>query len=56
MIAVLCGIVSRMDATTMSETVLKAVAIAAPGAFMVGYATSIKVLMEMGNIGGYYII
>jgi len=47
----LCGIVSRMDATTMSETVLKAVAIAAPGAFMVGYATSIKVLMEMGNIG-----
>jgi len=51
MIAVLCGIVSRMDATTMSETVLKAVAIAAPGAFMVGYATSIKVLMEMGNIG-----
>ena len=51
MIAVLCGIVSRMDATTMSETVLKAVSVAAPGAFMVGYATSIKVLMEMGNIG-----
>ncbi len=51
MIAILCGIVSRMSATTMSETVLKAVAIAAPGAFMVGYATSIKVLMEMGNIG-----
>jgi len=51
MVAVLCGIVSRMDATTMSETVLKAVSVAAPGAFMVGYATSIKVLMEMGNIG-----
>ena len=50
-IALLCGIVSRMDATTMSETVLKAVSMAAPGAFMVGYATSIKVLMEMGNIG-----
>jgi len=50
-IAVLCGIVSRMSATTMSETVLKAVSVAAPGAFMVGYATSIKVLMEMGNIG-----
>jgi len=50
-VAVLCGIVSRMDATTMSETVLKAVALAAPGAFMVGYATSIKVLMETGNIG-----
>ncbi|MEZ4796337.1 MAG: TIGR00366 family protein [Flavobacteriaceae bacterium] len=51
MVAVLCGIVSRMNATTMSETVLKAVSVAAPGAFMVGYATSIKVLMEMGNIG-----
>jgi len=51
MIALVCGLVSRMDATTMSETVLKSVSIAAPGAFMVGFATSIKVLMEMGNIG-----
>ena len=51
MVAVLCGIVSRMNATTMSETVLKAVSVAAPGAFMVGYATLINVLMEMGNIG-----
>ena len=50
-IALLCGLASRMGATTMSETVLKSVALAAPGAFMVGYATSIKVLMEMGNIG-----
>jgi uncharacterized ion transporter superfamily protein YfcC len=50
-IALLCGLVSRMNATTMSETVLKAVALASPGAFMVGFATSIKVLMEMGNIG-----
>jgi len=50
-IALLCGLASRMSATTMSETVLKAVALAAPGGFMVGFATSIKVLMEMGNIG-----
>ena len=50
-IALLCGIVSKMNATTMSETVLKSVSLAAPGAFMVGFATSIKVLMEMGNIG-----
>ncbi len=49
-IALLCGLVSRMSATTMSETTLKAVALAAPGAFMVGFATSIKVLMEMGSI------
>ncbi len=51
MIALLCGLVSKMGATQMSETVLKSVSIAAPGAFMVGFATSIKVLMEMGNIG-----
>ena len=35
----------------MSKTVLEAVSLAAPGAFMVGFATTIKVLMEMGNIG-----
>lgn len=50
MIALLSGLASRMSATTMSETVLKAVSLAAPGAFMVGFATSIKVLMEMGGI------
>jgi len=50
-IALCCGIISRMGATTMSETVLKAVSFAAPGAFMVGFAATIKVLMEMGNIG-----
>jgi len=49
-IALLCGIASKMSATTMSETLLNAVALAAPGAFMVGFATTIKVLMEMGNI------
>lgn len=51
MIALICGIIGRMNATTMSNTVLKAVSVAAPGAFMVGLATTIKVLMEMGNIG-----
>ncbi|TCI84811.1 YfcC family protein [Tenacibaculum sp. M341] len=51
MIALLCGIISNMSATSISETVLKSVSLAAPGAFMVGFATSIKVLMEMGNIG-----
>lgn len=51
MIALVCGFIARMNATTMSETLLKAVSVAAPGAFMVGLATTIKVLMEMGNIG-----
>ncbi len=49
-IAVLSGIAARMDGTTLSETALKYVGIVAPGAFMVGYATTIKVIMEMGSI------
>lgn len=50
MVAVVSGLVSRMDGKTLSETVLKSIAVVAPGAFMVGYATTIKVVMEMGNI------
>ena len=50
MIAVASGIASRMSPTKFSESVLQGVALAAPGAFMVGFATTIKVLMEMGNI------
>ena len=36
MVALLCGLVSGMSATNMSETVLKAVGLAAPGAFYGG--------------------
>lgn len=50
-IAILAGIVSRMNATTFSETVLKSIGFVAPGAFMVGYARTISVILEMGNIG-----
>lgn len=49
-IAIVCGIIARMNPTTFSETVLESVAKSAPGAFMVGFATTIKVLMDMGNI------
>jgi uncharacterized ion transporter superfamily protein YfcC len=51
MVAIAAGIIARMNATKISETVLKSVAYVAPGAFMVGFATTIKVLMEMGHIG-----
>ncbi len=51
MVALGSAVISRMNATTISESILDAIGKAAPGAFMVGYATSIKVLMEMGNIG-----
>ena len=50
-IAFLTGIFSKMGGDSMSKIVLESVAVAAPGAFMVGFATTIKVLMEMGNIG-----
>ncbi|MEM9547349.1 MAG: TIGR00366 family protein [Bacteroidota bacterium] len=51
MIALVCGVIARMRPDDFSENVLQSVAQAAPGAFMVGFATTIKVLMEMGNIG-----
>ena len=50
-IAFLTGLFSKMGGNSMSKIVLESVAVAAPGAFMVGFATTIKVLMEMGNIG-----
>lgn len=50
LIAIATGFAARMNPTVFSETVLKYVGVVAPGAFMVGYATTIKVIMEMGNI------
>ncbi len=50
MVALASALISRMSATSISEGILEAIGKAAPGAFMVGYATSIKVLMETGNI------
>ena len=50
MISIAAGIVGRMSGRTISEVALKSVSVVAPGAFLVGFATSIKVAMEMGNI------
>ena len=50
MVAIVVGLATRMSGKTFSETLLKSVANVAPGAFMVGYATSIRSIMEMGNI------
>lgn len=50
MIAIVVGIASRMSSRAISETTLKSIGIVAPGAFMVGYATSIRVILESGNI------
>ena len=50
MIAVAAGICGGLGGKVISETAFKSISIAAPGAFMVGYATTIKVLLEMGEI------
>lgn len=58
MISIAAGIASGMSGRAISETALKSVSVVAPGAFMVGFATSIKVAMEMGNISdsiAYYL-
>ena len=50
MIAITAGIAGRLSGTVLSETALKSIAVVAPGAFMVGYATSIKEVLEMGQV------
>jgi len=50
MVSIVAGLVAGMSGRTISETALKSVGVVAPGAFMVGLATAIKVGMEMGNI------
>jgi uncharacterized ion transporter superfamily protein YfcC len=50
MIALLSGIVARLNSRTIGETALQSVAMVAPGAFMVGLANAIRVVLEMGNI------
>jgi uncharacterized ion transporter superfamily protein YfcC len=49
-IAIIVGFAIRMNGLEFSETILKSVAYVAPGAFMVGYATSIRSIMEIGQI------
>jgi uncharacterized ion transporter superfamily protein YfcC len=51
MVAIAGGTVHGINASVFSETVLKSVANIAPGAFMVGFANSIRVVMETGSIG-----
>lgn len=50
MISIVAGLAAKLSGRTLSETALKSVSVVAPGAFMVGFATSIKVAMEMGGI------
>lgn len=49
-IAIAAGLVNRMSGQVLSETTLRSISVVAPGAFMVGYATTIKEVLEQGNI------
>ena len=51
MITLVSGIAARLSSYEFSEKALESVAVVAPGAFMVGFANSIRIVMEMGNIG-----
>ncbi|MEM6377392.1 MAG: TIGR00366 family protein [Bacteroidota bacterium] len=50
-ISIVAGLAAGLSGTQLSETAFKSISIVAPGAFMVGFATSIKVVMETGGIG-----
>ncbi|MEM8893730.1 MAG: YfcC family protein [Bacteroidota bacterium] len=50
MIAIAAGLAAGMSGSTISDTALKSVGVVAPGAFMVGLATTIKVILEQGGI------
>jgi uncharacterized ion transporter superfamily protein YfcC len=50
MVTLAVGVAARIRTAIFIDTVLKGISIAVPGAFMVGYASAVKVIMEMGNI------
>ncbi len=50
LIAIFAGLAARLSTYQLSETILKYVGVSAPGAFMVGLAAAIKILMEQGHI------
>ncbi|MBC7884489.1 MAG: YfcC family protein [Saprospiraceae bacterium] len=58
MLAIFIGCVNRNTGTEFGTIILSSVAVVAPGAFMVGLATSIKVALDMGHISdtiAYYL-
>lgn len=50
MIAIASGLAAGLTPSEISKTTLESVGVVAPGAFMVGFATTIKVILEMGQI------
>jgi uncharacterized ion transporter superfamily protein YfcC len=50
LVAIVAGVASRIGSSAFSNTALQSIALVAPGAFMIGYARTISVLLEQGNI------
>jgi uncharacterized ion transporter superfamily protein YfcC len=50
MLAIVVGLINRNSGEEFGDITLSSVAVVAPGAFMVGFATSIKAALEMGEI------
>lgn len=50
LMALTIGLTTRLPASEFGEVMLNSVGKVAPGAFMVGFATSIKVVLEQGQI------
>lgn len=49
-LSVIFGLISRKSSDEFGEITLKSVSVVAPGAFMVGFASAIKVVLETGHI------
>jgi uncharacterized ion transporter superfamily protein YfcC len=49
-LAIFIGFINRTSSDDFGKVILSSVAVVAPGAFMVGLATSIKVALDMGHI------
>jgi len=57
-LVVIIGLINRNTGEEFGKIILKSVSMVAPGAFMVGMATSIKVALDMGHISdtiAYYL-
>jgi uncharacterized ion transporter superfamily protein YfcC len=57
-VAIVAGLIGRKSGEEFGKIVLKSVAVVAPGAFMVGLASSVRVTLDMGHISdtiSYYL-
>ena len=51
MISIVAGLVAGMNGRMIGETIFKSISLVAPGAFMVGLAATIKIILEEASIG-----